>query len=292
MKVGVVDIGTNSMRLLITDGNKDEVRRAEVTGLGEGLDASRRLGESQMAITLDVLRRFGEIMEHSGVDRRAAIATSATRDAANRVEFVSEVSAVLGVAPDVIDGTEEARLSFAGAMSDLDGEGWIVCDIGGGSTEFATESTLQSIDIGSVRLNDRFLGDRPPTPLQMTQAAAHVRELFESTRLHQSGGLVGAAGTWTTLAAMDLGLDEYRSDRVHHHVLSADGLQWLITRMSGMTISETIDAFPGIDPRRAPVILSGAVVAQGVLDRVGRDNVLVSERDSLDGLAAATLALA
>ena len=179
-RVGVVDIGSNSMRLLIAEGASVIGRWVEVTGLGKGVDATGMLSEPAMDRTVAALEKYGRLMDDHGVTRRAAIATSATRDAANRDVFLARATESLGVAPDVIDGGREGRLSFSGATRDLDpGITWVVSDIGGGSTEFVTTGDARSIDIGSVRLTDRLLMARPAMPGQVDAARRHVLALFD-----------------------------------------------------------------------------------------------------------------
>lgn len=286
MRVGVVDIGTNSMRLLICDSRGDIGRWVEVTGLGRGVDASGVLSEEAIGRTIDVFDRFGGLMESHEVDARRAIATSATRDAANRDSFLDRAEKALGVRPDVIGGAEEGMLAYLGATTDLSGSEYVVSDIGGGSTEFVTADSVVSVDIGSVRLSDRLLTHRPPPSEQLEAARNHVAELFAGVRV--SGDVVGVAGTWTSLAAVDLGLDVYDPEVVHHHRMERRGLDLLIDRLAAMTVEQTA-AIPSLDPKRAPVFLSGAVVAAAVFDVAGVDTVTISERDSLDGVAIGML---
>lgn len=288
--VGVVDIGTNSMRLLITDGTTETGRWVEVTGLGRGVDDRGALSEEAMARTLRVLARYGRLMTDHQVGRRAAIATSATRDASNRDEFLTRATDALGVRPEVVTGRREGSLAYAGALLDLEpGATPTVSDIGGGSTEFVTANRTLSVDIGSVRLTDRMLAERPASPGDVRRARDHVLELFAEVGIVEDE-LVGVAGTWTSLAAVDLDLAMYDRERVHHHRLTRASLDRLVERLAEMTIVETA-AIPSLDPARAPVILAGSVVAECVLEVTGAPSALVSERDTLDGLAAALMDL-
>lgn len=290
MKVGAVDIGTNSMRLLITDGDVDSHRVVEVTSLGQGVDTTGRLSEAAIERTLDVLGRFGDLMDTEGAGRRKAIATSAARDAANREQFFDRAEAVLGIRPTLISGEDEARLAWEGAGSGLPlGGDTAVCDIGGGSTELVTRTDLVSVDIGSVRLTDRILRNRPASSDEMDLARSHVAALLEPVGW-KAGELVGIAGTWTSLAAIDLDLPDYDSDEVDGHRLELDRLERLIDRLEVMTVEATA-AIPSLDPKRAPVILAGSVVAAGVLHALELGHALISESDTLDGLAAQLLAL-
>lgn len=289
MTIGVVDIGTNSMRLLITGRSGETGRWVEVTGLGRGVDGNGRLGEPEIARTIECLTRFGELMDRHGATKRAAMATSATRDASNREEFLDRAEQALGARPEVISGEREGALAYAGATAELTrGVAWVVSDIGGGSTEFVTGSGSVSVDIGSVRLSDRILGRRPAPDADMEKAFDHVRNLFAAVEV--SGELVGVAGTWTSIAALDLGLEVYDTDRVHHHRMTRESVQTLTRHLAGLSVDETA-AIPSLDPGRAPVILAGAVVAVAVLETAGVDEVIVSEHDTLDGLAKELLAV-
>jgi exopolyphosphatase/guanosine-5'-triphosphate,3'-diphosphate pyrophosphatase len=296
VKVGAVDIGTNTMRLLVAEVDRDRIvwldRRTTVTALGRGVDATGRLAADAMARTIDVLAGYGAAMDDARVEKRRAVATSATRDAANREEFLDGARAALGVRPDVIGGEEEASLAFAGATRQLPGEPpFVVIDIGGGSTEFVygedQPSYRVSLDVGTVRLSDRILTDRPATPDQMARAADHVAELFESVVLPSTPGtVVGVAGTFTSLSAISQDLPAYDPGRVHGSILTAVRLAELGLYLSLLTVAETA-AIPSMDPARAPVILAGAVIAEQAVRVCGVPQVMVSEHDVLDGLALA-----
>lgn len=289
MNVGVVDIGTNSMRLLITSSESEVGRWVEVTGLGAGVDRSRRLDEAAIEKTLAVFAYFGELMNANGVVRRRAIATSASRDADNREEFFDRAERLLGVRPALISGEEEARYAFTGAVGDVGASGLTVSDIGGGSTEFVNRSRMFSVDIGSVRLTERELPDRPASDAQVRAARSVVADLFGVVDL-ESVTVVGVAGTWTSLAAMAQDLERYEPRRVHGYVISRHKLKSMINDLAGLTIAQT-EAIPSLDPKRAPVILAGAVIAGAVLDHLSLDEAMVSERDTLDGVAGELLAL-
>ena len=175
VKVGVVDIGTNTMRLLVTDGEHEDGRWVEVTGLGVGVDESGALSDEAITRTISVFDRYGAIMADSAVDKRLAIATSASRDAANREEFFDRAEQALGVRPHLISGSQEARYAYSGAIQNIGGTSDIVVtDIGGGSTEFVTAGTARSVDIGSVRLTDRHFLSRPPDSGQLERAVEDI----------------------------------------------------------------------------------------------------------------------
>jgi exopolyphosphatase/guanosine-5'-triphosphate,3'-diphosphate pyrophosphatase len=289
-----VDIGTNSMRVLVVDDDGVERHReARVTGLGRGVDRAGRLSEDAVDRTLAVLSDYGALMRAAGVDRVRAVATSATRDAANRDEFLNAAEHALGVRPETISGLEEAGLAFVGATEGITAERpHLVVDIGGGSTEFVRRDgdrlTAVSVDIGSVRLTDRMLSDRPVAFDQLEAAMRHVESLFveEVGDVPSVGTVIGVAGTWTSLVAITLGLPAYDRDVVHHSILERLQLDRLVERLAGMSIEETAK-IPSLDPARAPVILSGAVVAREAMRFLGVSSVLVSEHDLLDGIVAA-----
>jgi exopolyphosphatase/guanosine-5'-triphosphate,3'-diphosphate pyrophosphatase len=290
VKVGVVDIGTNSMRLLITDGAVEEGRWVEVTGLGRGVDRTGVLSDSGIEDTLAALARLGAEMGHRQVDRREAIATSASRDSANREEFFDLAESALGVRPRLITGEEEARLAYIGATSKADATGPIVVsDIGGGSTELVTSAGGASYEIGSVRLTERAIPTRPAPDVEITAARSLARTTFDEVDL-DVGTLIGVAGTWTSIASIAQGLSAYSHERVHGYALTRADLAALIESLAGMTVEETA-AIPSLDPKRAPVILGGALVAEAVMDSLDVGRATISEHDTLDGVAMELLAL-
>lgn len=231
MKVAAIDIGTNSMRLLVMhrvgDGLVELGRYERVTGLGRGVDATGEIGEEAMDHTLLALSEFGGRMRDMGVERRRAVATSASRDASNREKFFDRAELALGVRPEMISGDEEAALAFAGATGRT-GEAapHLVIDIGGGSTEFVTIDGGRSFDIGSVRLTDRVLSDRPASPDQIGAARALVAEMFLPVTPFV-GSVIGVAGTWTSLARIQHG----DSNLVR---LTSGEISGLVDRLSGL----------------------------------------------------------
>lgn len=290
MRLGAVDIGTNSMRLLVTDGSDEMARWVEVTGLGRGVDQTGTLSPEGIEESLAALARFGVEMDRADVEQRMAIATSASRDAANREEFFDLAESALGVRPRLITGEEEARYSYAGATAGLDAERPIVVsDIGGGSTEFVTADGGLSIDIGSVRLTERAISSRPAPAAELAAARALIADLFEDIDL-RARTVVGVAGTWTSIAAIAQDLPEYNRERVHGYRLEREELEHVVDSLAVKTVVETA-AIPALDPKRAPVILAGSLVAAGVMDSLHATEVTVSEHDSLDGVAMELLAL-
>jgi len=297
VRVGAIDIGTNTVRLLVMDGGgglSELAREVTITRLGRGVDATGRIDAEAAARTMAVLGRYGSILDELGVARRRAIATSASRDAGNIAEFLDAAEAAAGVRPQVISGFEEAELSFRGTTSGLPRGGvTLVVDLGGGSTEFVAgedaPSYACSVDIGSVRLAERCLGAQPAPPADVAAARRHVRQLFTAElAVPAVDRIIGVAGTFTALAAMHLELDEYLRERVHGALLTGADLDGLVDRLAALSVDE-IAAIPSMDPARAPVILAGAIVAAEALDAAGGDQLTVSEHDILDGVALSLL---
>lgn len=291
MRAAAVDIGTNSMRLLIVEkigqGLVELGRWQRVTGLGRGVDGTRLLSEEAMDRTLLVLAEFGGRMADAEVTVRRAVATSASRDAANRGVFFNRAELALGVRPEVISGEAEAALAFAGATTGLTLPGpYVVVDVGGGSTEFVTAEGGRSFDIGSVRLTDRSLPNRPASDEELTAARGAVVSVFSRVASTNSatGTVLGVAGTWTSLAGIKFG----RVD-VHLMEVTRAEVSDLVDRLARLSVEETAD-LPGLDPARAPVILAGAVVAESALLALGAEKAVVSEHDLLDGVVAGLLA--
>jgi len=279
------------MRLLITDGVHEDGRWVEVTGLGVGVDATGVLSTEAIARTIGAFDRFRGIMNGLGVERRMAIATSASRDAANREELFDRAEHALGVRPSLISGDKEARYAFAGATQGFkDVSDITVTDIGGGSTEFVTNDSSQSVDIGSVRLTERLLPDRPPDIGQLATAIDSVGDLLGEVDRRELKTHIGVAGTWTSIAAIAQELPSYDRERVHRFVLTNDDLNRVGEKLKQLTIEETA-TIPSLDPNRAPVILAGTVIATKIVEALGVDETTISEDDSLDGVAMELLAL-
>jgi exopolyphosphatase/guanosine-5'-triphosphate,3'-diphosphate pyrophosphatase len=284
-----IDIGTNTVRLLILDDDGNDLeRRYVVAGLGRGVDATGTFRDEAVGRTLDTLGQYREALDRRGVDRVRAVATSATRDVIDGKAFLDAAERVLGVRPEVISGEEEAALSYRGALRGGADEPPIVAiDVGGGSTEFVygTErpESATSIDIGSVRLTERTLPDRPASPEQVAAARAEADQMLSEVELPGPvTTAIGVGGTFTTLATLSRGLP-YRAS-VQGEVLSRDEVSLLVERLAGLTIEGTA-ALDGIDPARAPVILGGAIVVERAMAAAGLDQVVVSEHDLLDGIA-------
>jgi exopolyphosphatase/guanosine-5'-triphosphate,3'-diphosphate pyrophosphatase len=290
MRAGVVDLGTNSTRLLVADvedGRVEEVeRRTEITRLGEGVDARRKLLPLPIARVRNVLSDYRRELERLGAERVLTIATSAVRDAENGEAFLGEIEWSYGFTTRLLTGDEEAGLTLRGVATGQQlVEGTLVLDVGGGSTELITTAERTSLDVGSVRLTERHLHSDPPTRDELEAAARDVRELLPDL---EPTGAVGVAGTITTLAALELG--GYDSERVHGHRLTREAVERQLERLASLPLSERRE-LPGLEPERAPVILGGAVIVREVIDRYGLDGLEVSERDLLHGAALDAAAL-
>jgi exopolyphosphatase/guanosine-5'-triphosphate,3'-diphosphate pyrophosphatase len=287
-RVAAVDIGTNSTRLLVADGDAELARASIVTRLGEGVDGSGRLGEAAQRRVLDVLAGFRS--EIDACDAAAAVMTSAVRDAANGPAFAERVTRTLGFPPRTLSGDEEARLTYAGATHGRAGE-FVVIDIGGGSTELVTSSAHVSTQIGVVRHSERHLHSDPPAAVELENLTLDVRETLMAhvpVRMRENPVKgIAVAGTPTQCAAIDLGLTEYDPDRVEGHILTVSRLRELLAGLAALSLAQRA-AVTGLDPARAPVIVAGIAILLEVVDCLGLEEVEASEHDILWGLARST----
>jgi len=290
VRVAVVDIGTNTTRLLIADVRDGAVseldRRSVVTRLGEGVDRSGRLSDAAQARVLAVLDDYVRAIEDHGCERRLAVLTSAVRDADNGAELTRRVAG-LGLDARTLTGDEEARLTFLGASAGRGDADLLVIDVGGGSTELVKGPHEHvSTQNGVVRHSERHLHDDPPTREQLAALAADVRQNLKGTVPFNGplGKAVAVAGTPTQCAAMDLGLEPYDAERVEGHVLTADRLRGLLAQTASVPLEER-KRIAGLDPARAPVIVAGIVILLQVLQFFGLDRTEVSEHDILWGAA-------
>jgi exopolyphosphatase/guanosine-5'-triphosphate,3'-diphosphate pyrophosphatase len=299
VRVAAIDCGTNSVRLLVADHDNDRMtdltRRMEIVRLGQGVDRTGRLAPEAIERTRVALAGYADEIAAHGADRTRMVATSATRDAANGEDFHAMVCATLGQAPEVVSGDEEARLSFTGAVRGLPGDTtapYLVVDIGGGSTEFVLgEQAVRhavSVDIGCVRMTERHLTADPPGTDQVAAATADVEAAVDrALRVvpgREAGTLVGLAGSVTTVAALALGLDAYRPERIHHARIARTDVARVSAELLAMTHDERL-RLPVMHPGRADVIGAGALILRVIMDRVGADAVVASEHDILDGIA-------
>jgi exopolyphosphatase/guanosine-5'-triphosphate,3'-diphosphate pyrophosphatase len=305
-RVAAFDCGTNSLRLLIADldpetGESAEVvREMRIVRLGQGVDRTGRIAAESMARTFAALDEYAALVAQHRPEIVRFCATSAARDAENAAEFMAGVRTRVGVEPEVIDGDEEARASFAGVtrgLGRLDHQGGapepvLVVDIGGGSTELilgspdGTVELARSLDVGSVRMTERHLHDDPPTSAQVAELRADVDAVLDGcvVDLARARTVVGVAGTVTTVAAGVLGLPAYDRDRIHLARLGRDAVHATVDDLVAMSVADR-KALGYMHPGRADVIGAGALILDRVLERTSVDTLVVSESDILDGLA-------
>ncbi len=301
--VAAIDCGTNTIKLLITTaGGEPILREGRMVRLGEGVDATGRLSPAALARAFAAIEEYAVMVAEHGVERLRFCATSATRDADNAEEFAEGVHARIGVRPEVLRGEDEARLAFAGAVAGLPpdeaGTGEVlVVDVGGGSTELILgdvgrrEPTLaHSMDIGSVRLHERHVVGDPPSPAEVASIRADVDRALDLAPIDLGAvtTVIGVAGTVTTVAAGVLRLAAYDREAIDRSHLPADAVQRHVEQLVAMTIEER-RALAWMHPGRADVIGAGALILSGVLARCAAVELMVSECDILDGIAASLL---
>ncbi|TNC41321.1 Ppx/GppA phosphatase family protein, partial [Mumia zhuanghuii] len=294
-----IDCGTNSIRLLVTDLDvdagtaEDQVRRMEIVRLGYGVDRTGRLDERALERTFAACEDYARVIADHGVERVRFVATSATRDADNADVFAAGVRERLGVGPDVVTGSEEAALSFAGAARDLPDveQPVLVVDLGGGSTELilgegGVAGAEQSLDIGSVRMTERHLRSDPPTAAEVAECREDVDAVLDASTVDvaRARTVVGVAGTITTVAAHVLGLEAYDSARIHHARLPVRDVLASCDAILAAPVEER-RSWPFMHPGRADVIGGGAAILARLLVRTTPDVLVVSEHDILDGIA-------
>jgi exopolyphosphatase/guanosine-5'-triphosphate,3'-diphosphate pyrophosphatase len=297
VRLAGVDVGTNSTRLLVADVVADRLveqhaREMVITRLGRGVDRTRRFDPAALARTLEVLAGYADLCARLGVEAARVVATSATRDAANRQEFLDGVRRLFGVDAEVLSGDQEAATTYLGATHDLPGdERTLVIDIGGGSTEFIIgnhdPSAMVSLDIGCVRLFERHLASDPPAPAEIDALRRDVREhlgkVHEALDPGSARRVVGVAGTITTVTAIALGLEVYDPGRIHHATIDARQIGQTAERLTAMTIAERA-ALPVMAKGREDVIAAGALVLDEICRTFGFQRMIASESDILDGV--------
>ncbi|MDA0634471.1 Ppx/GppA phosphatase family protein [Nonomuraea sp. MCN248] len=309
MRVAAVDCGTNSVRLLVADVGESDLadveRRMEIVRLGQGVDRTGRLAPEALERTFAAMRGYRELIDLHGATTTRVVATSATRDAANRQEFTDGVREIFGVEPEVVSGSEEAELSFTGATRGLVRlspetevpQGplppYLVVDIGGGSTEFVVGSehaeAALSVDSGCVRLTERHVADGdPPSAGALGAMVADIEAALDRVEdkvpVREAHTLVGLAGSVTTVAAVALGLPAYLPERIHHARVPGEQVHEVTRRLLAMTHEERA-ALPVMHPGRVDVIGAGALILDRIVQRFGFAQVVVSEHDILDGIA-------
>jgi exopolyphosphatase / guanosine-5'-triphosphate,3'-diphosphate pyrophosphatase len=298
-RVAAIDCGTNSIRLLVADADPatgelvDLDRRMTIVRLGQGVDRTGRLAPEALERTFAACREYAAVIKKHGAEKIRFVATSASRDASNRDDFVRGVLDILGVEPEVITGDEEAEFSFTGATRELPGhEERLVVDIGGGSTEFVVGheevEAGRSVDIGCVRLTERHIRHDPPTPEEVAAIRADIEAALdlaeETVPIREAQTLVGLAGSVTTVAAIALGLDEYDPTRIHHSRIPYARVKAISDALLKAD-HEQRGAHPAMHPGRVDVIGAGALVLLAIMERIGVPEVVVSEHDILDGIA-------
>lgn len=296
IRVGAVDMGTNSTRLLVADVDGADLAEVErllrITRLGDRVDADGRLSDTGMERVHAVLEGYAARARELGAERVLATATSAVRDAANGGEFLADVRRRHGFETRLLSGREEAELTYRGVTSRLAaGPGTLVCDIGGGSTELVLGGPdgvvdATSLDVGCVRMSERCLRSDPPTAAELAELRAAVAALLPREITSRTSTLVGVAGTVTTLATIDLGLDREIPEEIEGHRLAAATVEALLGQLAAVPLAERREV-RGLMPERAPTIVAGAAIAAEVLRATGASRMLVSERDILHGAALA-----
>ncbi len=297
MRVAAIDVGTNTTRLLVAEAHggtyRELDRRLSYTRLGEGVDAQSRIQPEAMKRTLGAIAEFCSVCGEFGVQQISIAGTSAVRDASNRESFLQAAEQLAGVPAKALSGEEEAQLSFMGATAELVDGLRLVCDIGGGSTEFilgephSEELLRTSLNVGSVRLTERFLKSDPPATEEMLMLEAAIDAALEDVD-HAIGEiaearLVGLGGTVTTLAAINLEIERYQPELIHLAELDGGEVTRIYHLLAGMSVEER-STLPCLPKGRADVIVAGASILSRVMARWSFPAVLVSERDILEGL--------
>jgi exopolyphosphatase/guanosine-5'-triphosphate,3'-diphosphate pyrophosphatase len=297
-RVAVVDIGSNSTRLLVAEVAEGRVREVErqsrVTRLGRGVDLSGQLSGEAIEAACDAIADYVAICREAGVERIEAIATSAVRDASNGSAFVAELRERFALSARVLDGEEEARLTYLGATSEqAPTEPTLVVDIGGGSTELIVGTGEEiafhaSLQAGVVRHSERHISSDPPTALELEALAADVRssieEAIEGEPDITAGRGIAVAGTPTSLASIEIGLEPYDPKQVHGHTLTLGSIQHLLSQLASSSLSKREET-PGLHPDRAPNIVAGVVILVETMRAFGLKRIEVSEHDILYGTA-------
>jgi exopolyphosphatase / guanosine-5'-triphosphate,3'-diphosphate pyrophosphatase len=304
-RVAAVDIGTNSTRLLVADVEGRKVaeveRQSRVTRLGRGVDLAGQLSAEAIEAVCEAIADYVSIYGEAGAEKVAAIATSAVRDASNGEAFIAELRERFAISARVLDGDEEARLTYLGATAERPPTvPTLIVDIGGGSTELVVGTGEQiafhaSLQAGVVRHSERHISSDPPTAVELEALAADVRGLIEAavaeaqseeataSAIEADAG-IAVAGTPTSLAAIELGLEPYDPQRVHGHVLTLATIQHLLSQLAAAPLKERVE-IPGMHPDRAPTIVAGVVILTEAMRTFGLEQIEVSEHDILYGIA-------
>ena len=297
MRLAAIDVGTNTTRLLVAEtsggGYRDLDRRLIFTRLGEGVDVRKRIAPTAFKRTLNAIAEFCSVCGEFSVERLTVAGTSAVRDSDNASEFLDAAARLSGAPAVVLSGEEEARLSFLGATTDLQASKCLTCDIGGGSTELVAGTPPSqitgrvSLDMGAVRLTERYCASDPPATEEILTMEAAIDDLLEAARPElgdcSEALFVGLGGTVTTLAALAQGLERYSLELVHRYPLSRRALDALYRNLAGLSVAERC-RIPLLPEGRADVIVAGAAILSRILAAWSFDRVVASEKDILDGL--------
>jgi exopolyphosphatase / guanosine-5'-triphosphate,3'-diphosphate pyrophosphatase len=302
MRVAAIDVGTNSTRLLVAEdqpgGFRSIDRRMVITRLGQGVDRTRALAPDALERTLRTIADYAATCGELGVERMRVTGTSAVRDAKNRDEFFTGVKQLTGQVPELLSGEQEARATFLGTLSDLVEPGpVVVVDIGGGSTELIVGTTeperLVSLDIGCVRLYEKYLESDPPSAEELEALRAEVMEGLEVVKLDLAvpvgARFIGVAGTVSQLALLKAGIPVYDPDVTHHAVLSHGDVRMIARRLASLPYAQR-KRVKGLEAGRVDVIVAGAEILLCVLEAFDAPEILTSEKDILDGLVIQLLA--
>ena len=301
-RVAVIDVGSNSTRLLVADvgaGRVSEVeRQSRVTRLGRGVDLSGQLSAEAIEATCRAIADYVDICRRAGVEQIDSIATSAVRDASNGSAFVAELRERFALSARVLDGEEEARLTYMGATAEQPpSQPTLVVDIGGGSTELIVGTGHEiafhaSLQAGVIRHTERHVASDPPTALELEALATDVRALVEDATAGQAGATaqagIAVAGTPTSLASIELGLEPYDPEQVHGHTLTFSSIQRLFSQLASAPLAKRAE-IPGLHPDRAPNIVAGVVILVETMRAFGLERIQVSEHDILYGVAIAAV---
>ncbi len=293
MRTAVIDIGTNTLLLLVVDeAMRPLVDLCRFGRLGKGLDGSGRLAADAVANSLEICREYRRVMDEQGVTSRTVIGTQALREAANSGEFVAPAEAILGAPIEIIAGTREADLAFtavARTLPELAGKPYVVVDVGGGSTELITTDGTRvvsavSVPIGAVRLTERHLRHDPPTPDEVRALTADIDQHLAKLALPKGVPVVGTAGTATTMAAIALGLERYDPDRITGLRLAPMAVDQQLARLLTATVAQR-KSMRGIEPQRADVIAGGVAIFSRIVHRIDAPSLLTCDRGIRWGIA-------
>jgi exopolyphosphatase/guanosine-5'-triphosphate,3'-diphosphate pyrophosphatase len=293
LKIAAVDIGTNSMRLMIAKIEDEKIVHKEkylfFTRMGEGMDKSKRIPEKVIERNINSLKEIKGICDDREVDKIIAYGTSALRDAENKSEFINRAMDKSGIKVEVISGEEEAYYGYLGVSRSLDLQDFMIMDVGGGSTEFirienGEKKYLKSLNIGSVRLNERFSLKDPPDKKQLDELMKHLDEIFDENFGDENvdASLVGIGGTATALSAINLGLDSYDPDKIDGSVIAYDDVEKIFEDLSQMRLDERL-AVKGLEPKRADIIVAGAAIIKRYMERDKIREIIISDSDNLEG---------